>query len=66
MNEYIFYTDEGYCVAPLPHHVENAQVLGFEKGYTKEEALEKLLENNPWIKDYSYDVNKILGCQVLR
>lgn len=66
MNEYIFYTDEGYCEAPNENVVENFQVIGFEKGKTKEDALKTLLENNPWIKDYSYKVENIIGCQVIR
>ena len=32
MNEYIFYTDEGYCESPNGTQTENFQVLGFEKG----------------------------------
>ena len=66
MNEYIFYTDEGYCESPKEDKVENFQVLGFEKGKTKEDALKMLLENNSWIKDYSYNIEKITGCQVIR
>ena len=46
--------------------VENFQVLGFEKGQSKEEALSKLLENSSWIKDNSYNVDEIIGCQVIR
>ncbi len=46
MDEYIFYTGEGYCESPNENKVENFQVLGFEKGQSKEEALCKLLENN--------------------
>ncbi len=66
MNEYIFYTSEGYCESPLSHHVENFQILGFEKGNSKEEALENLLKNNSLIKDYSYSIDEIIGCQILR
>lgn len=66
MNEYIFYTEEGYCESPNETTVENFQVIGFEKGNTKEEALKNLLENNSWIKEYSYNIDKIIGCQVLR
>ena len=57
MNEYIFYTDEGYCESPNGTQTENFQVLGFEKGNSKDEALNKLIGNNSWIKesDYSYE-----------
>ena len=66
MNEYIFYTSEGYCESPSENKVENFQVLGFEKGQSKEEALSKLLENNSWIKENTYNVDEIIGCQVIR
>ena len=66
MDEYIFYTSEGYCESPNENKVENFQVLGFEKGQSKEEALSKLLENNSWIKDNSYNVDEIIGCPVIR
>ena len=46
MNEYIFFTGEGYCESPNDNKVENFQVLDFEKAQSKEEALSKLLENN--------------------
>lgn len=66
MLEYIFYTDEGYCESPANKIVENFQVLGFEKGDSKAEALNAFLENNAWLKDYSYNVDKIIGCQIVR
>ena len=40
MNEYIFYTCEGYTEPPAEGHVvENCQVLGRETGETAEEAM---------------------------
>ena len=50
MTTFIFYTDEGYTIAPNNEELNNLQVLGFEEGETKEEALVKLYENNEWIK----------------
>ena len=50
MNEYIFYTPEGYTATPNENfEVENCQVLGFAKGKDKVEAKENLLKENPWI-----------------
>ena len=46
---YIFYTDEGYTIAPNGEELENLQVLGIEDGET-EEALTSLYKNNKWIK----------------
>lgn len=66
MNEYIFYTDEGYCESPNGTQTENFQVLGFEKGNSKEEALKNLLDNNSWIKEYAYNLDKIICIQVQR
>ena len=66
MNEYIFYTDEGYCESPNGTQTENFQVLGFEKGNSKDEALKKLVDNNIWIKEYGYNVDNIIGIIVQR
>ena len=50
MNEYIFYTPEGFTTAPNENvEVENCQVLGTAKGKDKVEAKENLLKENPWI-----------------
>lgn len=45
-------------------HVENMQVLGFESGYSREDALHKLLVTNDWITDCMYATDKILGRKV--
>ena len=42
MSTYIFYTDEGYTIAPNNEELESLQVLGIEDGETKEEALANL------------------------
>lgn len=50
MNEYIFYTAEGYTYAPNEkYEVENCQILGIVKGKDKCEAQKILLKENPWI-----------------
>ena len=41
MNTYLFYTDEGYTVAPNNNKLDSLQILGIEDGKTKDEALIK-------------------------
>lgn len=50
MSTYIFYTDEGYTIAPNGEKLDSLQVLGIEDGETKEMALANLYKNNEWIK----------------
>lgn len=59
MNTYIFYTNEGYTTAPNGEELENLQVLGIEKGFTKKEALSNLFTNNEWIKATGFSESKI-------
>lgn len=54
MNTYLFYTDEGYTVAPNNNKLDSLQILGIEDGKTKDEALIKLLRNNEWIKKKAF------------
>ncbi len=50
MNNYIFYTPEGYTIAPNENvGVENCQMLGTAKGKDEHEAKSNLLKENPWI-----------------
>ena len=49
MSTYIFFTDEGYTVAPNNEKLESLQVLGIEDGDTKEDAFANLIKNNEWI-----------------
>lgn len=67
MNEYIFYTPEGYTSPPNEDMaVENCQLLGFARGLNKEEALEALIADNPWIEECGFEVCQIMGVQVIR
>lgn len=67
MNEYIFYTPEGYTSPPKENMtVENCQLLGFAKGLNKEEALDTLIADNPWIEECGFEVCQIIGVQVIR
>ena len=52
MNEYIFYTNEGFTIPPHEEkEVENCQVLGRAFGDNEKNACDNLVKDNPWIKD---------------
>ena len=59
MNTYLFYTDEGYTVAPNNNKLDSLQILGIEDGKTKDEALIKLFSNNEWIKKENFSKSRI-------
>jgi hypothetical protein len=59
MNTYLFYTDEGYTVAPNNKKLESLQILGIEEGKTEDEALAKLFRNNEWIENETFSKSRI-------
>lgn len=59
MSTYIFFTDEGYTVAPNNEKLESMQVLGIEDGDTKEDAFANLIKNNEWIEENGFRKYKI-------
>lgn len=65
MNEYMFYTFEGFTQSPNKTDCENLQILGFEKAENLEVAKEHLLVNNDWILKYGFDMEKILSKRIL-
>ncbi len=65
MKSFIFYTGEGITVSPNNSLCENFQVLGFEKGLSKDIALETLLKNNSWIYEYGFSQNEIICKEIL-
>lgn len=65
MNEYMFYTAEGFSQSPNETDCENLQILGFEKAESPEIAKEQLLENNDWILQYGFNTDKILSKKIL-
>ncbi len=65
MKKYVFYTYEGYTIAPNNSPLESMQILGFEEATTHEEALNILLENNPWIVENGFDINEVLYLDIL-
>lgn len=62
MKSFIFYTGEGSTFSPTNEMCENFQVLGFESGFSKELALQTLLENNSWISKYGFS-RDIIQCR---
>ena len=61
MNEYIFYTTEGYTHPPNESkEVENCQVLGFATGNNAKEAKENLIRENPWIIECGFNPDTAL------
>ena len=66
INEYIFYTPDGYTTAPNEHvEVENCQLLGTAKGKDVVEAKENLLKENPWITDAGFDPTSFISKQLV-
>lgn len=59
MNTYLFYTDEGYTVAPNNNKLDSLQILGIQDGNTKDEAWSILLRDNEWITKEGFSVNRI-------
>lgn len=65
MNEYMFYTFEGFTQSPNKTDCENLQILGFEKAENLEAAKEHLLANNDWISKHGFNTEKILSKKIL-
>ena len=60
MSEYIFYTNEGFAQAPDGNAIDNCQLLGCAYGDNKQEALDSLLNENPWIVEREYNPSDII------
>lgn len=66
MNEYIFYTSEGFTEPPDGNcEVDNCQMLGRANGVDAREARKKLLEENPWIEQAGFDPGKFFVKRLL-
>ena len=66
MNDYIFYTLEGYTGAPNESVVvDNCQVLGCASGSNAEEALQNLMLENTWIAEAGFETREIIVKQLL-
>ena len=67
MNEYIFYTAEGYTMAPNENvNVENCQLLGTAMGNDEYEAKSNLLNDNPWIIEAGFSPSEIWNRQLAK
>ena len=60
MEKYIFYTTEGFTQAPDGEDIENCQLLGCASGQDKQEAMDNLLTENPWIKERGFEPRKAI------
>lgn len=59
MNEYIFYSCEGFTYPPKEGSiVDNCQVLGLALGQNAKEAQDNLLNENPWIVECGFDIDE--------
>ena len=66
MNEYIIYTTEGYTIAPNEGvEIENCQVLGCLMCEQKDDVVEQLLKENPWIVEAGFNPEKFIVKQLV-
>lgn len=66
MKKFIFITREGETIAPNGNDVENMQVIGIvENVDSEDEALKKLLQENPWIYDAEFNVAEFIAYEIL-
>lgn len=66
MNEYIVYTAEGYTSGPeTESNVENCQILGMIEGLSEMDAIEKLFEQNEWIKKAGFSIDNAIARPLL-
>lgn len=65
MKNFIFITKEGETIAPNGKEVENMQVIGIvENAENEDEALKKLLQENPWIYDAEFNVAEFVAYEI--
>jgi hypothetical protein len=66
MKKFIFITGEGETIAPNGSKVENPQVIGIVNNVEREdEALKKLLRENPWIFDAEFNIAEFIAYEIL-
>lgn len=66
MNEYIFYTPEGFTTAPNEDiEAENCQMLGTAKGKDVVDAKKNLLKENPWITEAGFEPTQFITRQLV-
>ena len=66
LHDYIFLTSEGTTFQPdsksMEPDIENLQVIGFSNGMDARDAFERLLNDNKYLLDTSFD--EIFGMQL--
>jgi len=66
MKKFIFITDEGFTFQPDSENyepdIENMQVVGFGEGNTIGDAMENMIDENPYLKNTRF--NKIIGIEI--
>lgn len=59
MKFYIFLTAEGYTFSPHSERaepdIENLQVIGFSEAFDEKDAFERLLKENPYLSESSFN-----------
>lgn len=65
MKTFLFYTDEGITYSPTDVQCENYQILGFESGKSQNEAFNNFLNNNTWVLEYGFLLERIMTRQVV-
>jgi len=66
MKKFIFITQEGSTTAPNGKEVENMQVIGIvENVESEDDALKKLLQENPWIFDAEFNVAEFIVYEII-
>lgn len=66
MNEYIVYTTEGFTSGPNTDvDVENCQVLGIIEGLSAKDAINRLFNQNEWIREAGFTMGNALARPLL-
>lgn len=66
MNEYIFYTCEGYTYPPIEgKEVDNCQLLGRAHGKNVKDARNNLEKECKWIKESGFNIEEAISKQLL-
>jgi len=55
---------EGYTVSPAMKDLSNMQVLGFESGESKSDAIQKFLKSNEWVQAHGFSVDEMCAIKV--
>jgi len=66
MKKFIFITGEGFTFQPgsedYEPDIENMQVIGFGEGNTIDDAMENMIDENPYLKNTKF--NKVIGIEI--